>query len=247
MNNSPFFEVISAKFGMKPTEDQSRLFGELEAFLKRRDEQGVFILKGFAGTGKTSVLGAFVQALKHFKVKTRLLAPTGRAAKVLSLKSKESAFTIHKQIYRRKSKTDFGSPLSIRPNLTKNTVFIVDEASMIGDYTMNKDGSINARNLLEDLIEHVFMTSGCKLVLLGDEGQLPPVGSDFSPALNVDYMSNLFPSVTVTSFKLNEVLRQAIDSEVYFEEKIRRKKNSSNHILISLIYRSSPQIEMPTY
>lgn len=214
MDTSPFQEKIYIKFGLTPTKHQTELFWELEAFLRKRDSKELFVLSGYAGTGKTSVLGAFVQALQEYKVKVKLLAPTGRAAKVFSLKSKTDAFTIHKQIYRRKSKTDLGSPLSLQPNLFKNTVFIVDEASMIGDYSMQSDGSISSRNLLEDLFEYVYSGAGCRLILMGDEGQLPPVGSDHSPALNVHYLSNYYPTINITSYKLEEVLRQAEDSEV---------------------------------
>ncbi|MBL4862860.1 MAG: AAA family ATPase [Crocinitomicaceae bacterium] len=214
MGTQTFNHILLSKFGLSPTEHQSELFEELEAFIRKRDNRELFILTGYAGTGKTSVLGAFVQALQFFKVKVKLLAPTGRAAKVFSLKSNTDAFTIHKQIYRRKSKVDLSSPLSLQPNLFKNTVFIVDEASMIGDYTKQSDGNISARNLLEDLFQYVYSGSGCKLILLGDEGQLPPVGSDFSPALNRDYITNYFPTINITTFKLTEVLRQAEDSEV---------------------------------
>ena len=214
MENSPFKTILLEKFSLQPTEDQSLLFDKLEDFLRRRDERVVFILKGYAGTGKTSVLGAFVQTLVHFKVKTKLLAPTGRAAKVLSKSAKRDAYTIHKEIYRRKSKSDLSSPIGLRPNLSKNTVFIVDESSMIGDFSMNNDGSIGSRNLLEDLVEYVFMAPGCKLILLGDEGQLPPVGSDYSPAMSLEYMQNHFSSIFFETFKLSEVLRQANDSEV---------------------------------
>lgn len=214
MENSTFQSVLLEKFALTPTVDQQKLFGELEAFLRRRGVKEAFLLKGYAGTGKTSVLGAFVKTLSHFNVKTKLLAPTGRAAKVLNRSSGQVAFTIHKEIYRKKSKTDLGSPIGLRPNLNKNCVFIVDESSMIGDYSLQNDGNVNARNLLEDLIEYVFMAPGCKLILLGDEGQLPPVGSDFSPALSVDYLKHHFPDLAVNLFTLNEVLRQAVDSEI---------------------------------
>lgn len=199
---------------MKPTEGQSILFHDLEAFARQRDGKQLFLLKGYAGTGKTSVLAAFVKTLEFYKVRTRLLAPTGRAAKVFSLKSDKEALTIHKLIYRRKSKTDFGSPINLMPNLQQNTFFIVDEASMIGDYTMQKDGNINTRNLLEDLFEFVYSADGCKLILMGDDGQLPPVGSDYSPALSQDYLMNHYPELAIRSFKLSEVLRQAQDSEI---------------------------------
>ena len=214
MPESSFQRLLQEKFGWPATVHQKELFELLETFMRFRDTKSLFVLTGYAGTGKTSALGAFVQSLKELKVSVKLLAPTGRAAKVFGNKSKSDAFTIHKHIYRKKSKTDFGSPLSLQPNLFKNTVFIVDEASMIGDYTMQSDGSVNARNLLEDLFEYVYSGVGCKLILMGDEGQLPPVGSDTSPALSLDYLRNYFPEVKLFNYKLTEVLRQAEDSEV---------------------------------
>ena len=214
MAEESFYSTFLEHFGCIPTDSQSVLFSELEKFIRNRDTKEIFIVKGYAGTGKTSILSAFVKALHHFKVKTKLLAPTGRAAKVFSHKSETDAFTIHKHIYRRKSKVDITSGLDLQLNLFKNTVFFVDEASMIGDYTLLKDGQINPRNLLEDLVEYVYSGDGCKLILIGDEGQLPPVGSDFSPALNDEYMSNHFPNLDISSCRLKEVLRQSEDSEV---------------------------------
>lgn len=214
MAEESFYGTFLEHFGCVPTDSQSVLFSELEKFIRNRDTKEIFIIKGYAGTGKTSILSAFVKALHHFKVKTKLLAPTGRAAKVFSHKSATDAFTIHKHIYRRKSKVDITSGLDLQLNLFKNTVFFVDEASMIGDYTLLKDGQINPRNLLEDLVEYVYSGEGCKLILIGDEGQLPPVGSDFSPALDDEYMSNHFPNINISSCRLQEVLRQSEDSEV---------------------------------
>lgn len=211
---STFQKLLHEKFGMPPTAHQTELFETLESFLRFRDQRSLFVLTGYAGTGKTSVLGAFVKALKELKVQVKLLAPTGRAAKVFGNKSSADAFTIHKAIYRRKSKSDFASPLSLQPNLSKHTVFIVDEASMIGDYTMQSDGSVNPRNLLEDLFEYVYSGEGCKLILMGDEGQLPPVGSDHSPALSLDYLRHNYPELKLFNYRLTEVLRQAEDSEV---------------------------------
>src|SRR5690606_15238520 len=151
---SPFKQQVSDQFGFEFTADQDQCVDQLELFLKDREQYGIFLLSGYAGTGKTSLLGAFIRTLAHFKLNTVLLAPTGKAAKVLSSKSNKRAFTIHKYIYRRKDKTDDFSTIQLAPNLQKNTVFIVDEASMIGDYTMI-DGNVNQRNLLEDLLEFV--------------------------------------------------------------------------------------------
>ena len=214
MAQQSFYATIIEHFGLSPTEGQNALFSELELFSRRIEGQQVLVVRGYAGTGKTSVLAAYVRALKTYGVKTKLLAPTGRAAKVFSNKAGEDAFTIHKQIYRRKSKVDLNSGISLQPNLFKNTVFIVDEASMIGDYTVSKDGSVNSYNLLEDLFEYVFSGVNCRLILLGDDGQLPPVGSDHSPALNSDYLTNHFPRLEIHSFQLSEVLRQSYDSEI---------------------------------
>lgn len=214
MPDSSFQILLQEKFGLTATKHQKELFESLETFLRFRERNSLLVLTGYAGTGKTSVLGAFVQALKQLNIQVKLLAPTGRAAKVFGNKSKTDAFTIHKQIYRRKSKTNFGSPLSLQPNLSKHTVFIVDEASMIGDYTIQTDGAISPRNLLEDLFEYVYSGDGCMLILMGDEGQLPPVGSDTSPALSLDYLRNYCPNLQIFNYRLTEVLRQAEDSEV---------------------------------
>jgi len=211
---SVFGQQMENFFGHKPNDDQNDLIELLEDFLKIKEPNQVFLLKGYAGTGKTSILGAFVKTLTYFKVKTRLLAPTGRAAKILSLKSSKEAFTIHKQIYRRNSKVDEFSGMMLAPNLFTNTVFIVDEASMIGDYSLQNDGSVSSRNLLDDLIEYVFQGKNCKLIFLGDEGQLPPVGCEHSPALNPEYLKNNYSGLSITQFALIKVLRQADESGI---------------------------------
>tara|TARA_B110000503_G_scaffold57698_1_gene92424 strand:- start:3199 stop:4620 length:1422 start_codon:yes stop_codon:yes gene_type:complete len=225
MQETPFLKTVLTKFNMTPSESQAILFQKLEEFARSKSDFPLFIISGYAGTGKTSVLGAYVRALKHYKVETKLLAPTGRAAKVFSNKSNENALTIHKQIYRRKSKVDITSGLDLQPNLYKSTIFFVDEASMIGEYTKTKDGGVSARNLLDDLLEYVFSGVNCKLVLLGDTGQLPPVGSDFSPALNEEYMRNNYPKMHLFSFQLKEVLRQSRDSEILRNATLLRNTN----------------------
>lgn len=207
-SSSPFFEKLSQFFGHPMTEGQRHCVSELELFLRDHHPYPVFLLSGYAGTGKTSLLGATIKTLQSYKVPTRLLAPTGKAAKVLSQNAGKSAFTIHKMIYRRKNKLDDFNTIELAPNLSKNTVFIVDEASMIGDYTLSKDGNVNQRNLLEDLIEYVYSGNGCRMILLGDTGQLPPVGSDYSPALYRDYLLQHFASLKIFEAALHEVVRQ---------------------------------------
>lgn len=214
--SSIFKKQILQYFDHTPTDDQNRLLHELEKFLKIKESHQVFILKGYAGTGKTSVLGAFVKALTFFKVKSRLLAPTGRAAKVLSLKSTKEAFTIHKQIYRRNSSVDEFSGMALAPNLHTNTIFIVDEASMIGDHSLLSDGAVSSRNLLDDLFEYVFSGKNCKLILLGDEGQLPPVGCDYSPALDAKFLKHHYFAINITEFSLTKVLRQEEASGILY-------------------------------
>src|SRR5690554_1433291 len=194
--------------------DQDELLTQLCNFYVQPNNQSLFILKGYAGTGKTSLLSAFVKALVELKRKSVLLAPTGRAAKVFAQRSNKMAFTIHKKIYRKEKIAGGAIQLGLAPNLHTNTLFLVDEASMIGDYTQRNDGAISSQNLLEDLINYVYNGKNCKLILIGDEGQLPPVGSDFSPALNLDYMSNHYAQLEIQGFQLSKVLRQAYDSDI---------------------------------
>jgi len=212
MIENSFTLSFKRHFVHTPNTKQESIIKNLYKLTYSKENKQVYILTGYAGTGKTSILGAYVKTLTELKIKSRLLAPTGRAAKVLSNNSNKQAFTIHKQIYRRKNSTDDYNSLSLSPNLFKNTIFIVDEASMIADYKIDFTSNSSSRNLLEDLIEFVFSGYNCKLILLGDEGQLPPVGSDFSPALNVDYLKQNFSSLEIYSVRLNEVLRQSKNS-----------------------------------
>lgn len=199
---------------MDLTSDQSNLLDELVDFSFEREKTTLFLLKGYAGTGKTSMLGAYVKALSEAKARVRLLAPTGRAAKVLAQKSNQAALTIHKMIYRRALTADGAYRVSITPNLHKHTFFIVDEASMIGDFVLQNDGMVSGQNLLDDLLEYVYSGEGCKLVFLGDEGQLPPVGSDFSPALNADFLRQHYPKLYIKEVRLSQVVRQTEGSSI---------------------------------
>jgi exodeoxyribonuclease-5 len=209
-----FHVLFDENFDHILTEEQRLLSSKLFEFIFKTDGRKVFILRGYAGTGKTSMLGAFVKSLTHLKIKTKLLAPTGRAAKVFALKAKKEAFTIHKQIYRSGNQSGEVVKLDLMPNLHTNTLFIVDEASMIASDNIDvKEGS-NYRNLMEDLINYVFSGKDCFLMFVGDEGQLPPVGSDFSPALNDEYLNHFYPNLKCISFSLNNVVRQEAASGI---------------------------------
>jgi exodeoxyribonuclease V len=221
-----FKNLLCDQIGSFIPAQQAELIDILIDFLFQRQTKSVFILKGFAGTGKTTVLGALVRAFDSFKGKTVLLAPTGRAAKVLSTRANKTASTIHRKIYQTQ-KVNGSLQVGLAPNLHTNTLFVIDEASMISDYSMNADGS-NARNLLEDVMEYVFMGEGCKLIFLGDIGQLPPVGSDESPALDIKYMKYHYPQCYISSFQLTEVIRQASDSDIlYNATKLRNELGGS--------------------
>lgn len=232
MSSISIKQLIREQFGFDPTKEQHALIQGLDDFTHIKGGHNVLLINGYAGTGKTSVLAAYLKTMSFIRQRTKIMAPTGRAAKVISVKAKQDAFTIHKMIYRRKSKTDLSSPISLNVNLHKNTVFVVDEASMIGDYTMTNDGNISSRNLLEDLFEFVFSGVGCKLILLGDIGQLPPVGSDHSPALSAAYLKSHFPTVSITSYSLTEVVRQAKESGILKNATMLRSISSMNELKI---------------
>ncbi|SDP75599.1 exodeoxyribonuclease-5 [Mucilaginibacter sp. OK268] len=202
---------IRKAFPHQPTGQQLELFNRLHEFLLSDDGDECFILKGYAGTGKTTVLGALVKALREYKYKAVLLAPTGRAAKVITNYSGRKAFTIHKRIYRKKSALNLDDGFAIADNLASDTLFIVDEASMISD----EPGGFNRASLLYDLLKYVYNTKNCKLVLVGDTAQLPPVGSENSPALDAGFMKDKF-GLTVFSYELTDVLRQGKNSGILY-------------------------------
>ena len=203
---------IKAEFPFEPNEEKAGLLQALGVFLVSRDARKAFILRGYAGTGKTSVTSALVRALKGLKQPCVLLAPTGRAAKVLSRYSGEQAYTIHKKIYRQ---NQLGSEaFSLSDNLHKNTLFIVDEASMLSGERDNL--TFGSGCLLDDLVRYVYNGQGCSLLLLGDDAQLPPVGSELSPALDASYMQHTY-GLSVSHFQLTQVARQALDSGILSE------------------------------
>ena len=188
--------------------------GKLSEFLLSDDDRKVFLLCGYAGTGKTSLISALVRTMEQLERRTILLAPTGRAAKVFSSYSGKSAHTIHKCIYRQKSIMD-SATFTLTENRAQNTLFIVDEASMISN-----DG--NSGGLLDDLIEFVYSGRGCSMLLLGDTAQLPPVGEVESPALTCSYLRSMF--LNVTSVELKQVMRQLDDSGILYNATMLRQR-----------------------
>jgi ATP-dependent exoDNAse (exonuclease V) alpha subunit len=202
---------ILKAFPHQPNAQQQELFGRLHKFLNSGTERDCFILRGYAGTGKTTVVGALVKALRQYNYKYVLLAPTGRAAKVMSGYSQRKAFTIHKRIYRKKSALNVDESFRINDNLAEDTLFIVDEASMISDEISGN----NYDTLLNDLVKYVYNDKNCKLMLVGDTAQLPPVGSDESPALDARLMKTQF-DLKIFGYELTDVLRQQKDSGILY-------------------------------
>lgn len=189
-------------------EGQQILLDKLSRFITSSDPRKAFILRGYAGTGKTTIMAALVGALQQLQQRIVLLAPTGRAAKVLSKYAHVPAYTIHKYIYRQKQLGE--DTFTINDNLHRNTLFIVDEASMISGLRDNP--MFGSGILLDDLVRYVYKGEGCSLLMLGDDAQLPPVGSNKSPALDEGYMSGY--QLTIHSYTLTEVARQATDSGI---------------------------------
>ncbi|MCD6018597.1 MAG: hypothetical protein K0S53_1718 [Bacteroidetes bacterium] len=205
MNSSPFVSIFLSHLSFTPTTDQSNLISLLSDFIASTNEREIMVIKGYAGTGKTNMVAALSKTLPSFKWRSILLAPTGRAAKVLSSYSQKPAQTIHKKIFRKTPTHDGGVMFTLGENLHRNTVFIVDEASMIGMDNPNSE-SVYA-SLLESLFEYVYAGDNCKLILVGDTAQLPPVGSNESPALNIDLLKAAY-HLSIRHIELKQVARQ---------------------------------------
>lgn len=203
--------LIARHFPANPTPQQYLVFKELERFVASNRGDECFVLKGYAGTGKTTIIAALVEVLPAIGLKTVLLAPTGRAAKVISNYSRKKAFTIHKRIYRKKSAMSLDMSFVLGDNLAENTLFIVDEASMIS----NDEAEFSRSSLLEDLLKFVFNGKKCKLMLVGDTAQLPPVGSENSAALDPKLLSEVFGR-SVFSLEMTDVVRQQKQSGILF-------------------------------
>ncbi|MBN2893102.1 MAG: AAA family ATPase [Bacteroidales bacterium] len=204
---------IIEHLGIKPTPQQDDLIFDLAEFIVNKENRDIFLLKGYAGTGKTTVISALVNALAEFKTDTILLAPTGRAAKVFSNTAKSPAYTIHKKIFRAKSKNSAITKFTLDYNKHKNAVFIIDESSMISNDSRDKVVFGTGR-LLDDLMKYVFSGTNCKIIFSGDTAQLPPVKMDISPALDKNTLE--LYGFEVQEYELTEVVRQSLDSGILF-------------------------------
>ncbi len=205
MINNYLERQIKENFSYRPTFEQEIAIKSVTNFLLSTRTEQVFVLKGYAGTGKTSLVGALVKTLYRLKRKCVLLAPTGRAAKVFSAYAGYPAFTIHKKIYRQRSFSNELTNFTVNDNLYRDTLFVVDEASMIANEGMGSS-LFGTGRLLDDLIRYVYSGEGCRLMLLGDTAQLPPVGEEESPALEVNVLRGYNLGVECT--ELTEVVRQ---------------------------------------
>lgn len=212
MINSFLIEKIHKNFGFDPTGEQSEAIAMMSDFLMSRRGMELFLLRGYAGTGKTTLVGALVKTLTELKQPVVLMAPTGRAAKVFSAYAGHPAYTIHKRIYRQKSITD-DSTFSLNINLSKHTLFIVDEASMISNEGLSSSVFGSGR-LLDDLIQYVYSGEGCRLILMGDTAQLPPVGEEESPALSPSLLASY--GLEVYESTLTQVMRQLSESGILY-------------------------------
>lgn len=199
------YQKLRENFIHTPTLEQDELMKKLSEFLFDSPANQIFLLRGYAGTGKTSMISAVVNTLRHQRIPVVLMAPTGRAAKVLSSYSSYRASTIHRRIYFALTGPDGNLVLRLQKNTYKNAVFLVDEASMIGDERSEKQSG--GRVLLDDLMEFVFSGTNCRLILVGDVAQLPPVGLNVSPALNTVHLKNAY-HYPVTKYELTDVVRQ---------------------------------------
>ena len=204
-------DIIRKELPFEPTRQQKELIELLAQFCCIPTDTKAFILKGFAGTGKTSVVSGLIMAMKRLNQSTVLLAPTGRAAKVLSNYSNHSAYSIHKVIYRQKSAGDF--TFNLNYNSHKNTLFIVDEASMIANQSAS-GVEFGSGRLLDDLVEYVYSGENCSMILVGDTAQLLPIGQSSSPALNKNIIEGY--GLEVMEYQLTQVIRQAGESGILF-------------------------------
>lgn len=219
--------ILKKKFPHQPTHDQESLFLAFVDFLSSDSPDKIFLLKGYAGTGKTSFVQSIVATLPGIKKRSVLLAPTGRAAKVLSAYAHKKALTIHKKIYFTSMDKSGYMVSRMKENLHVNTLFIVDEASMISGYT--NDTGFGSQDLLADLITYVYSGDHCQLMLIGDLAQLPPVGISLSPALDPEGLKSYYP-FDIFQYELKEVVRQAAESGILYNATHIRQMINEGHM-----------------
>jgi ATP-dependent exoDNAse (exonuclease V), alpha subunit - helicase superfamily I member len=212
MTQEELIYALLRSFKFEPTEGQRTVLRHLAAFLLSRKTNPTYILRGYAGTGKTTLVTTLVNTLPLIKTKFFLMAPTGRAAKILSSYTGKKASTIHRKLYQTTTFPDGSMKMTRGENKHTDTVFIVDEASMISEKNFERSFS-SGKSLLDDLTEYVFSGTNCRLLLIGDTAQLPPIGTAESPALDFEFMKNSFP-LTIATFELTEVMRQALESGI---------------------------------
>lgn len=222
------YSNLCKNLGNEPTGDQSNALELLSEFICKNDNDTIFLLTGYAGTGKTSLISSVVKTLTLLRMKSVLLAPTGRAAKVLSSYARSQAFTVHKKIYRQKSMKDGIGSFVLDRNLQKDTFFIVDEASMISN-TSNESSIFGSGKLLDDLIEYVYSGIDCKLIIVGDTAQLPPVGSATSPALDREILAEY--GFGLVYAELTQVVRQSETSGVLMNATRLRLQIANNELV----------------
>lgn len=213
-------ERILDIFGYEPTAEQMQAVEVFCEFIADRSQHPCMVLRGSAGTGKTSLASAFVRTLTELGLRVMLLAPTGRAAKVFALNSGHPAFTIHRKIYRQKAFTGQMSGFNLNDNLAQDTLFMVDEASMISNDSYG-EAAFGSGRLLDDLVSFVYAGRGCRLMLIGDKAQLPPVGEEESPALVQDFLEGYGLNVYLAD--INEVLRQSQNSGILYNATVIRQ------------------------
>lgn len=228
-----------------PTSNQKTVSNHLGSFTLSQKINPVYLLKGYAGTGKTSMISAYVSTLQQLNIKFKLLAPTGRAAKVLAQYTGFMAHTIHRSIFQFMVNKDGTTNIALAHNKLRNSVFIIDEASMIGDDSQVNNSFFNRNSLLDDIIQYVFSQNGNKLLLVGDTAQLPPVGIILSPALDINVLNNSY-TITSFDFEMKEVMRQSMDSGILISATILRTKISDRKVSLPFfkIKKSSDDISI---
>jgi exodeoxyribonuclease-5 len=225
MNTADVTSLLLREFPYEPTHGQKAVLEKIAFFLTDswKEPNSLFILKGYAGTGKTTIVSSLVNVLPRLQRKSSLMAPTGRAAKVLSAYAKRPANTIHRKIYFASTTKDGMIALKLQQNLHKQTLFIVDEASMIHHSSLSETSLFASRNLLDDLFEYVLCGEGCRMMFIGDTAQLPPVGLENSPALDLDYLRKAY-HLRIDTYELTEVVRQEKHSGILLNATVVRNQ-----------------------